>query len=250
MPGEFFEPRMSETSSVAVSELAVGEGEAGAEAGAGRTESGHAGVALLLTATAIVAAIIGFRAATVSSAASDSWQSALRTEVKRSAGAVEDVRYLYQTELPVAVMILRARVVEAEMEAAAQTKTGAEKAALLVEARVQAQMITAMSASSDLATKPEYTLPSGAFDLAKRLADLRAKSPAMLTLDPDALVAEGDKLAQKAEYLTLALLPASLAALIGVMAQPFKRRRTMLLQIGTVVLATSAAMAVAVEVLA
>src|SRR5450830_1480725 len=241
MAGEILESTASKSPAVAVSEMA----------GAGHDrghESGHTGVAILLTVAAIVAATIGFRAAMISSSASESWQSALRTEVKRSAAALEDVRYLYQTELPMAVRILEARVVGAEMLAAAQGQSGAAKQALLLEASVQDQIISAISSSSNLATKPDYALPSGGFDLGKRLADLRVQYSALLALDPDSLQATGDRLANKAELVSLALIPTSVAAFLGVLAQPFRRRRTLLLRLGVLALAGGAVMAVAVGV--
>ena len=239
MAGEMLESTASESSAVVVSELAVPT-----------NERGHRGVAILLTAAAIVAASIGFRAALISNSASESWQSALRTEVKRSAAAMEDVRALYQTELPVATRIDAARILQAELLAAAQGQSGSVKQNLLLEASVQAQIITALSSTSDLATKPAYALSSGGFDLGKRLADLRAQYPQLLALDPDGLEAAGDRLARKAHFMTFTLIPTSAAAFLGMLAQPFKRRRTLLLRLGALGLAIGAALAVAVEVLA
>jgi hypothetical protein len=236
--GELLEPTESE-SAVAVSEMAVAS-----------PERGHGGVAILLTTAAVVAAIIGARVSMVSSEASDSWQSALRTEVKRSAAAMDDVRYLYQTELPVAIRILQARLVQSELQAAAATTTGPVGEALQVEADVQAGIVSGLISSSTLASKPDYALPSGGFDLAKRLADLRAQNPDLVALDPDGLETAGDKLANKAELLTLALLPTSIGAFLGVLAQPFKRRRGLLLAAGSAALAVGALMALGVEVLA
>jgi hypothetical protein len=236
--GELLEPAESE-STVAVSEIAVES-----------PERGHGGVAILLTIAAVVAAIIGARVSMVSSAASESWQSALRAEVKRSAAAMNDVRYLYQTELPVAIQILQARLVQEELQAAAATTTGPTGQALQVEADVQAGIVSGLISSSNLAAKPDYALPSGGFDLAKSLADLRAQNPDSVALDPDGLEAAGDKLANKAELLTLALLPTSIGAFFGVLAQPFKRRRGLLLAAGSAALAMGAVMALGVEVLA
>jgi len=237
--GEILEPTRSESSAVGVSEIAV----------AGR-ERGHTGVAILLTAAAVTAAAIGLTAALISSSASESWQSAVRTEVKRSAAAMVDTRTLYQTELPLAIRIVQARVTQAALLAASQGQSGATKQTLLLEASVEGQIVSALSPSSDLATKPEYSLPSGALDLGKRLADLRAEYPDLLTLDPAGLEITGDQLANKAELMTLALLPTSVAAFLGVLAQPFKRRRILLLRLGTVALAGGAAMAAAVGFLA
>ena len=235
MAGELIEPIVAESREVAVSEIAE----------PGR-EHGHAGVAILLTVAAIVAALIGVAAAMTSSSASESWQSALRTEVKRSAGAMEDVRYLYQAELPVAIRIVEARILEAELLAASQGESGATKQALLMEASVQAQVASALESSSDLAAKTDYALASGGLDLGKRLAVLRAKSPDLLALNPDGLEAAGDKLAHKAELLMMALLPTSAAAFLGVLAQPFRRRRLILLRLGSAALAGGAIMALAV----
>jgi len=89
-------------------------------------------------------------------------------------------------------------------------------------------------------------LASGGLDLGKRLAVLRAKSPDLLTLNPDGLEAAGDKLAHKAELLMMALLPTSAAAFLGVLAQPFRRRRLILLRLGSAALAGGAIMALAV----
>jgi hypothetical protein len=237
--GELLEPAESKSSAVAVSEM-----------GAASPERGHGGVAILLTIAAVVAAIIGARVSMVSSAASDSWQSALRAEVKRSAGAMNDVSYLYQTELPVAIRILQARLVQGELQAAAATTSGPAGEALGVEADVQAGIVSGITSSSNLASKPDYALPSGGFDLGKRLADLRAQNPELMALDPDGLEAAGDKLANKAELLTLALLPTSIGAFLGVLAQPFKRRRGLLLAAGSAALAVGAVVALGVEALA
>ena len=243
MPGEILVTTASERSAAAVAEIVVPV-----------HERGHGGVALLLTVAAIVAAVISFRAAIISSSASDSWQSALRSEVKRSAAAMEDVRSLYQSELPIAVRILQARIVQAEMLAEAQGQSGPARQALLQEADVQGQIITALSSSSELATAPQYSLPARAeLRLAQgrvdeALADLRATYPDLLALNPDGLETTGDRLAHEAELTILALVPTSVAAFLGVLAQPFRRRRMMLLRLGALALAGGMAMFVVVQV--
>jgi hypothetical protein len=161
---------------------------------------------------------------------------------------MEDVRSLYQSELPIAVRILQARIVQAEMLAEAQGQSGPARQALLQEADVQGQIITALSSSSELATAPQYSLPSGGLDLAKRLADLRATYPDLLALNPDGLETTGDRLAHEAELTILALVPTSVAAFLGVLAQPFRRRRMMLLRLGALALAGGMAMFVVVQV--
>ena len=49
--------------------------------------------------------------------------------------------------------------------------------------------------------------------------------------------------------MTMTLLPTGLAAFLGVLAQPFRRRRPLLLRLGAAALAVGAALALAVEVL-
>jgi hypothetical protein len=242
MAGEIIEGTATESRGMVGGEIIVAAPPTGEAHGPGA-------VAILLTIAAVVAAAIGFRAATISSSASDSWQSALRTEVKRSAAVMEDVRYLYQSELPVAIRVVQARITESEMLAAAQAESGATKQALLMEASVEAQIASALAKSTELATNPDYALASGGLDLGRRLADLRNQQPALLALDPDALQATGDELAAKAATITVALIPTSVAAFLGVLAQPFRRRRILLLRLATVALAGGAIMAAAVEVM-
>ncbi|HEY5434241.1 MAG TPA: hypothetical protein VIK13_03340 [Candidatus Limnocylindrales bacterium] len=215
----------------------------------GHRDEGHRGVAILLGMAAILATIVGVRATALSSDASDTWQSALRTEVKRSAGALADIRYLYMTEVPPVVTILGDRMQEAELRAAAARETGAVAQTLTREADVKASVVSAISTSYELATHPAYALPGGGVNLGLRLSDLRNQDPDLVALDPDALQAAGDALGLKAEAMTLPLLPIGLAALFGALAQPFAGRRRLLLALGAGALALGALTAAAVEVL-
>jgi hypothetical protein len=135
------------------------------------------------------------------------------------------------------------------MLAAAQAESGTTRQALLMEASVDAQIASALAKSTELATNADYALASGGLDLGRRLADLRNQQPALLALDPDTLQATGDKLAAKAATMTTALIPTSVAAFLGVLAQPFRRRRVLLIRLAAVALAGGAIMAVVVEVM-
>ena len=236
-------------------EAAVVEGEAAVVASDGQPASGqpggegHRGVAVLLGMAAILAAIVGVRATGLSSDASDGWQSAVRTEVKRSAGALSDIRYLYQSEVPPVVTILATRLREAELRAAAAKATGAAADALTNEADVAAGVLAAISPAYELGTHPAYALPGGGVNLGLRLADLRGQNPDLVALDPDAIQAAGDALGAKAAAMTLPLLPIGVSALFGALAGPFARRRRLLLALGTASLALGALAAVVVEVL-
>lgn len=239
---------------VAVSEMAVAanEGGDGPEGGPSHDHPsrGQTGVAVLLTAAAIVVGIIGTRASFLAEQASDKWQSSLRAEIKRAAVAVNDIDSLYQTELPIAVRILQAQIAQQKLQAAASVTSGAEQHAVELEAAVQGQVVTNLISSSELAGQSGYGLPAGGFDLGKRLADKRAAYPEILALDPDALQTAGDQLSEKAQLLTLALIPTSFSALLGVLAQPFGRRRRLLLAGGTIALAVGVVMGLGMELLA
>ena len=210
---------------------------------------GHRGVALLLGAVAIIAALVGARSTALSNDASDLWQSSLRTEVKRSTGALEDIRYVYGSELPVAVVVMSSRLQADEMRTAAAAVTGEAAARLALEAEVASGVATAIEGSAPLVTDPAYALPGGGVDLGQRLADQRNENADLVALDPDAIATEGDHLSTKSSSMTLALLPLGFAALFGAMAQPFWRRRRLLLAAGTAALGLGAAIALMVEVL-
>jgi hypothetical protein len=233
------EPTSFESQGLAASELAVAT-----------HESGNGRVAILLAIAAVAAALIGARASMISNDANDTWQSALRTAEKRSAGVMNDTQYLYEVELPIAAKALQARLVADQLASAAPGQSPDVAQALNVEAGVQGQMADTYGRQVDLSKDPKYTLPSGGFDLGKRMADIRAENADLANLDPDAIRAAGDALANKAVLLTYALLPTSFGALLGVLAQPLRRYRTWLLLGGSAATAGGVAMAIAVEVLA
>ena len=70
-------------------------------------ERGKRGVALMLAIAALMAAAIATRASFLSSQASGTWQFALRSELKLGAAMIEDVRYVYNSEAPIAFAIAR-----------------------------------------------------------------------------------------------------------------------------------------------
>lgn len=213
-------------------------------------QPGSGAVALVLAAAAIAAAVVGTFAGLISADASGSWQSALRTEVKRSAAALNDVSFLYLFEFPEAVRVVSARLT-ADALRAAQTGQGREVAqALEAEAAVQEQVADLMAAATPLTETPAYLLPSGGLDLGRRLADIRAEGPELLALDPESPMTAGDRLARKASLLTFALIPISLAAFLGILAQPLGWWRARLLLGGLAALGGGALMALVIGVVA
>jgi hypothetical protein len=236
MAGELVEPFPTEQPAITVPEIEVAD-----------REGGNGRIAILLTVAAVVAAVIGARAAMISSEAGDQWQSSLRTTEKRDAGIMNNVQTLYQNELPLALQILEARLLADELTVAAAGLSGDVQRAVKVEAATES-LVAAGLPLTDLAGTP-YTLPSGGFDLGKRMADLQAKS-GLSDLDPDSLEASGDQLAHRAVLLTYALLPTSFGALLGVLAQPLRRYRRHLLSGGTAFVVAGMVVALGVEVLA
>lgn len=209
----------------------------------------HRGVAVLLGSAAIAAAVVGALAAGLASDASDAWNSAVRLELKRATAAVEDVRYVYQVEFGQAVTVLSARSQSAGYTAAASADP-ANALAYTIAADGQANAAGAMEKSVPLVADPRYALPDGGVDLARRLADQRASRPDLVAVDPNSAQAEGDAAASKAFLLLLALLPLGACALVGTLAQAFKRWRRPLLGVGSVLLGAGVLAAIAAEVLA
>jgi hypothetical protein len=231
----------------------AGDGAHDAEPARHGRQGGNSAVAVLLAIAAIVAAVVGTRASVVSNDASDAWQAALRTEVKRSAGATNDASFLYLTEYPQAVRVLRIRMVADALRAAETGQSKAVAQALESEAALQLQVADLLSPMTPLTAEAVYALPSGGFDLGARLAAIRSAGPEgldLVALDPDGQVARGDRLADKATLLTYALIPTSLCALLSILARPARRYRRVLLAGGASALIVGAVLALVVEALA
>jgi hypothetical protein len=196
-------------------------------------EGGHRGIALLLAATAIAAAIVAAVSSSLASQAADAWQQAMRLDVKRAAVAVSDIQLIYQAEIPQAVAVLSARLQEERLREAAATATGPVAVALTTEADAQKSVADTIGASVPLASEDAYRLPDGAINLSQRLADRRMETPDLVAIDPDAVQAHGDALAARASSMTFALWPLAFAAMLGALAEPFRRQRRLLVALGT-----------------
>ena len=205
------------------------------------------GPAALLAAAAVVAALLFGYASFVSADASDNWQQALRTEIKRSAAMAEDIRYVYAGEAPLTFAGATVAVLAEEHRALARQVSPASRPRLLAEARTNELLFETYEAGSPILADDQYALDGGAYDLARRLADIRAENPELVALNPDALQAEGDRLSQKATTAIGLAAFAPVAFLLGSLAQVFSRRRVLFLWAGWVVLAITAVAAVALQ---
>lgn len=207
------------------------------------------GVAILLAASAVIAAIIAGRSAFLADGSSESWQQAVREEVKRSAAYIEDIRFVYVDEAPAAFRVTEARIRAEELRKAADKVSGQDRALLLVEAGTQANIAQGLAPGSEIATNPKYQTKDGGFDVGRRLADNRAENPELVALDPSKAQAAGDRASRKGVRLVACAILVAVAFLMGSLAQGFARLRRGFLSAGAVFAGLGLLSAVVVEVI-
>lgn len=205
------------------------------------------GPAILLTAAAVAVAIVGGRASLSSANATYFWHDAVRQEVRRAAAYVEDIRFVYSSETPVALRVTEARLRQEELAKAIPTAPPTVRSLLEVEQRAQSEVGEALSQNVDLLSDPRYRTPDG-FDVARRLADARARNPELVATNPDVVESQGDDASDHAIRLVAVTPLIAGAFLCGSLAQGVPRRRRGWLSLGTAFLALGVAAAVAVEV--
>lgn len=206
-------------------------------------------VALLLTAAAVLAALMGGRASALSASASTSWQEATRLQVKEAAAYVEQIRYIYGVEVPRAVALMETRFRAEELAKIVEDQdVGRETLAFLeYEQVVQEEALEASLPASTLAADPKYRTDVG-FDPLIMLEEERASDPDLLEVDPGAAHEEGDEFSVDAIRMIASTAPVAIAFLCGSMARVFSRGRRMWITLGLVMLVVGAASAVVVEV--
>ena len=203
------------------------------------------GPAILLTAAAVAVAVVGGRASLRSADATYLWHDAVRQEVKRAAAYVEDIRFVYSSETPIALRVTEARLRQEELAKAIPTSPPTVRSLLEVEQRSQSEVAKALSQNVDL-LDPGYQTPDG-FDVARRLADARAKNPDLVATNPDVPESEGDEASDHAIRLVAVTPLIAGAFLCGALAQGVPRRRRGWLSVGTAFLVAGLAAAVVVE---
>ncbi len=205
-------------------------------------------VVWLLVASAVLAAAIGVRSQIVDSNGSGSYDSAVRQDVKRGAGTVEDLRFIYSEEGPTAFRVAEARIRAEELRRAARGKSGLEASYLKGEAGAQDQIIKTLQPTVELTSNDKYDGRGDSYDLFQRLADKRKEHPDLLRVNPDATEKVGSDSAQASTLLTAATIPVGFAFLFGSLTEGFPRRRRPLLVAGWVCLAIGVVFAIVVEV--
>jgi hypothetical protein len=183
-----------------------------------------AGTGILLALAAALAAGIGGWSSIVADRGSDTWHAAVREHVKQAAGAVEDIRFVYEEEGPTALLVAEARLLAEELRRAAEGASGLARELMLVEAGARARAAEVLLSGSAIAADPRYEdRETGGFDLVLRLGDNRRELPELLALDPDATQAEGSRLSVEASLLLLCIVPVAAAFLFGALAYGFPR---------------------------
>jgi hypothetical protein len=147
----------------------------------------------------IVGALLAGVVAYLFSDASGTWQLAVREEAIRSGVAQELTRAVYGDEAPAAF-----RVAAAQARADAMQSIDTAGRLPAVERTIAEQSAFVASRSTlpgSLAADPQYARPGGAFDVARRLANLNRERPGVP--DPDRTAAEGDAQARLALWISL-----------------------------------------------
>jgi hypothetical protein len=207
----------------------------------------HGGVAVTLAGAAVLAAVIGARAAVLFDHSSSGLQSSIRTEVKRGAALVEDVRFVYEAEAQQAYRVAKATALADAARRAAASHTGIARETLLIEADASTRLAEALRPSSQIAKNPRYATKDGAYDIGRRLSDVRAEYPDLVALDPDGKQRRANREAWHGNLDAAATLGAAIAFLLGALAQAFAPTRRVLLRLAWVFLAGGIAATVAFE---
>jgi len=210
--------------------------------------TGHSAVVWLLVASAVLAAAIGVRAAIVDDNGSGSYDSAVRQDVKRGAGVIESLRFIYSEEGPTAFQVAEAKIRGDELRRAARGKSGVVADYLKAEAGAQEQAVKTLEPTVELTSEDEYSGPGDSYDLFRRIADEGKEHPHLLRVNPEATEQEGADSSKAATMLTAAAIPVGFAFLFGSLTEGFPRRRRPLLIAGWVCLGIGLVFAVVVEV--
>lgn len=209
---------------------------------------GH-GVALLLTAAAILVAIVGGRASALSASASTSWDEATREKVKEAAAYVEQVRYIYGVEVPRALTLTEIRLRIETLEEMIEEEPVSPKTQdfLEYEKAAQEDVLDQTLSASELAADPRYETEEG-FDPLLMLVDERATQPDFLKLEPDHLLDEGVHTSDDSIMMLASAVPIAFAFLCGSLAKTFSGARRLWLVAGILFLLAGAVSALVIEV--
>ena len=150
---------------------------------------------LAQTFVTVAVAIAAALAALESASAADSWQASVRAEIRASAALLEDVRFVYGDEAPVGLEIALLEMGARSLEEP------------YAEADRQAALALKGAADPGHLVGGGYDLATGGYDVARRLADERAKRPELTRLNPDDHRVEGDRHGRRALLIVALTIP-------------------------------------------
>jgi hypothetical protein len=204
-------------------------------------------VAVLLAVAAVIAAMIGARAALLGDSGSDTWHKSIREDVKRDAGIVESTRFVYSEEAPAALRLRTAQIRAQEARREAKGEDDPIRAVLEVEAAGQEGLAETERMASETADDPKYTKGEG-YDVLKRLADYRAEDPDLIAIDPDATEERGSDRSKESALLVATTILVAFAFLCGALAHGFPDWRRRLVPAGFAFAGAGLVAAIAIEV--
>ena len=218
----------------------------------GERERSSNSIALLLALAAVVAALIGGRAALLGDSGSDQLNLALREDVRQGARIVGDVRRLYEEDASIAHRIAEAELLSGAMSRAANGESGDNAAILEAEAAAQGTLADVLASASNLAKdSPQRAIALDGGDLLQRLTEIRAeRSPELAGLDPDATQSDAESRAEASALLSAAVVPVAVAFLLGAVAEVAPRRRRLLIGAGYACVSVGVIAAILIEVAA
>lgn len=187
---------------------------------------------MLLAVAAAAIAIVGTRAALLSDSAQELAHQSLREDVQRSAAIVEDVRAVYQDEFFFALQTAEARIHGLELRRQARRTPENIRRLLTAQGLTEGVAAAVGLERVPLTRERKYEIGFAQYDLAQRLADLRAEHPRLVALDPDETNARGAENDEAASLLVGTTVLLALAFLSGALAHGFPRLRTSLLGVG------------------
>jgi hypothetical protein len=189
-------------------------------------------VAVLLAVAAAAIAIVGTRAALLSGSGQELAHQSLREDVQRSAAIVEDVRAVYQDEFFFALQIAQARIHGLELRREARRMPAEIRTMLRAQGLTEGVAAAVSLERMPLTSQRRYEIGFAEYDLAQRLADLRAEHPRLVALDPDETNELGREDDETASLLVGTTVLLALGFLCGALAHGFPRLRTSFLGVG------------------
>ncbi|MDQ3764273.1 MAG: hypothetical protein M3460_22650 [Actinomycetota bacterium] len=152
------------------------------------------------------------------------WQDSVREDVRRSAALQEDVRYVYADE---AALGFRVAAAEARADGLRELRNTGRLAASEYTIAAQTAFALGQAAMPDsLIGGAGYVRGDLGYDVAQRLADIRARHPDLRDLNPDATQARANRHATHGTIAAgIGILVAVVAALAACIRTPVPKRR-------------------------